>query len=164
MAAGAKGNRGKLPEKPPGGPAIDAWVKLAEAYHRIARRLEQALVPHGLTLAQFEVLARLQFDDTKNQNDLAQRLLVTKGNICGLIDRLETAGLVERRADPADRRSNRLVLTSAGRTLLAASLPDHLVIIQECLGALTPAEQRSFDRLAERVAVAADPSTPPTSC
>ena len=31
-----------------------------------------------------------------NQNDLAQRLLVTKGNVCGLIDRLETAGFVER--------------------------------------------------------------------
>ena len=44
------------------GPDVDAWVQLARAYHRIARRLEQALVPHGLSLPQFEVLAQLHFD------------------------------------------------------------------------------------------------------
>src|SRR5437868_1901227 len=147
MAAGAKSNRRSrelLPAKLPPDPAVDAWVQLAYAYHHIARRLEQALLPHGLSLAQFEVLARLHFDGAMNQNDLAQRLLVTKGNVCGLIDRLETAGLVERRADPADRRANRLVLTAGGTTLLAASLPDHLAIIRDRLGGLSVAEQRTL--------------------
>jgi DNA-binding MarR family transcriptional regulator len=155
MASGAKCNRTsreKLPAGPPTGPDVDAWVQLAHAYHRIARRLEQALVPHGLSLAQFEVLARLHFDGPMNQNDLAQLLLVTKGNVCGLIDRLETAGLVERRADPADRRANRLLVTERGTTLLAASLPDHLAIIRERLGGLSEAEQRTLQDLAERIA------------
>ena len=157
MAAGAKSNRTreKLPATPPTGPDVDAWVQLAHAYHRIARRLEQALVPHGLSLAQFEVLARLHFDGPMNQNDQAQLLLVTKGNICGLIDRLETAGLVERRADPADRRANRLLLTAKGTALLAASLPDHLAIIRDRLGGLGEAEQRALGKLAGRVAAAA---------
>ena len=126
MAASAKSNRkphAKLPAKQPAGPEIDAWVQLANAYHRIARRLELALIPHGLSLAQFEVLARLHFDGPINQNDLAQRLLVTKGNVCGLIDRLEKASLVKRRTDPADRRANRLILTKDGSALLAAALP-----------------------------------------
>jgi DNA-binding MarR family transcriptional regulator len=151
MAASAKVKKA-LPTKPPTSPAIDAWVRLAEAYHRIARRLEQALVPHGLSLAQFEVLARLHFDGAMNQNDLARQLLVTKGNVCGLIDRLETAGLVERRADPTDRRANRLVLTAAGTGLLAASLPDHLAIIQERLNTLSAPEQRTLEKLAGRLA------------
>jgi DNA-binding MarR family transcriptional regulator len=159
MPTGAKGNRTsreKLPTKAPAGPAVDAWVQLAYAYHRIARRLEQALVPHGLSLAQFEVLARLHFDGPMNQNDLAQLLLVTKGNVCGLIDRLETAGLVERRPDPADRRANRLVLTSEGTSLLAAALPDHLAIIDERLRPLDRSQQRALHDLAKKVSDAAE--------
>ena len=158
MTTGAKGNRSskKPPAKAPTGPAVDAWVQLAYAYHRIARRLEQALVPHGLSLAQFEVLARLQFDGPMKQNDLAQALLVTKGNVCGLIDRLETAGLVERRADPTDRRANRLVLTTAGTSLLAAAMPDHLAIIDERLGVLDRPQQRALHDLAKRLSDAAE--------
>jgi DNA-binding MarR family transcriptional regulator len=152
MTSGAKSNQPDLPADQPTGPDIDAWVGLAHAYHLIARRLEQALDPHALSLAQFEVLARLHFDGRMNQNDLAQRLLVTKGNVCGLIDRLETAGLVERRSDPADRRANRLILTSEGARLLAESLPDHLAIIRERLGGLSEAEQRTLGELAERLA------------
>jgi DNA-binding MarR family transcriptional regulator len=155
MPNGAKGNR-KLPTKVPAGPAVDAWVQVAHAYHRIARRLEQALVPHGLTLAQFEVLARLHFDGPMKQNDLAQLLLVSKGNVCGLIDRLETAGLVERGADPNDRRANRLILTTKGTSLLAAALPDHLAIIRERLGVLDRMEQQTLHVLAKQVSEAAE--------
>lgn len=159
MPSGVKSNRGckdRLPAGPPTGPDVDAWVQLAHAYHRIARRLEQALVPHCLSLAQFEVLARLQFDGPMNQNDLAQRLLVTKGNVCGLIDRLETAGFVERRTDPADRRANRLLVTERGLALLAASLPDHLAIIQNLLSGLTGPEQLTLYSLAKRISDAAE--------
>ena len=155
MPNGAKGNR-KLPTKVPAGPAVDAWVQVAHAYHRIARRLEQALVPHGLTLAQFEVLARLHFDGPMKQNDLAQLLLVSKGNVCGLIDRLETAGLVERRTDPTDRRANRLILPDSALSLLAAALPDHLAIIRERIGVLDRTAQRTFHELAKQVSDAAE--------
>src|SRR5471030_1597460 len=108
MNAGAKSKRpGTKPAKPTG-PEIDAWVQLVRAYQLIMRRLEQALDAHGLSLPQFEVLAHLHFDGAITQDELAQRLLVTKGNVCGLIDRMETAGLVGRTTDPADRRANRL--------------------------------------------------------
>ena len=56
---------------------------------------------HGMTLPQFDVLATLWHGEGITQQELASRLLVTKGNVVGLIDRLCTAGLVERRADPA---------------------------------------------------------------
>src|SRR5262245_58260367 len=88
----------------PDGPEVRAWVQLVRAYQRVARRLEQALDSHGLSLAQFEVVAHLHCAAGITQSELAQRLLVTKGNVCGLIDRLGAAGLVVRRADQADRR------------------------------------------------------------
>lgn len=114
--------------------AVQAWVYLAHAYHRIVRRLEQVLDEHDLTLAQFEVLARLHFDGAISQNELAQRLLVTKGNICGLIDRLTAAKLVTRKTDPDDRRANQLHMTTLGRQKFAASFPRHIELIQELMG------------------------------
>ena len=86
------------------------------------------------------------------QSELAQRLLVTKGNVCGLIDRLEAAGLVVRRADPADRRANRLFLTPRGAALLAETLPTHLAIIQEILGGLRGSELQALRDQLERLA------------
>src|SRR4051794_9219789 len=114
--------------KPAGVPAsvpddleFQAWVRLVHAYHRIARRLEQALDAQSLTLAQFEVLARLHFDGAITQSQLARRLLVTKGNICGLLDRMAAADLVTRKADPKDRRANHLHMTPHGRKRFAAA-------------------------------------------
>jgi DNA-binding MarR family transcriptional regulator len=135
----------------PSGPEKDAWVALVHAYHRIIRRLEQALDAHGLSLAQFEALAHLHFDGAITQNELAQRLLVTKGNVCGLIDRLEAASLVERKADPADRRANRLVLTKRGAALLTEALPPHLELVKETMGRLSADELRTLDGLLGRL-------------
>jgi DNA-binding MarR family transcriptional regulator len=70
------------------------------------------------------------------QQELSERLLVTKGNVCGLIDRAEAAGWVERRADPDDRRANRIYLTQAGRERLTATLPDHHALVHEILDPL----------------------------
>ena len=85
------------------------------------RDLTEVLADHGVTLPQFDVLATLWHGEGITQQELAERLLVTKGNVVGLIDRLCGAGLIERRDDPADRRANRLHLTKAGRKRLAAA-------------------------------------------
>jgi len=140
------------PTAKPDGPEVRAWVQLVRAYQRIVRRLEQALDERGASLSQFEVLAHVYFGEGITQSELAQRLLVTKGNVCGLIDRLEAAGLVVRRSDPADRRANRLFLTQAGQALLAETLPTHLSIIEEMLGGLRGSELKSLQVLLQRLA------------
>ena len=71
---------------------LQAWVRLIRARERIGRRLERLFARHGLTPAQFDVLATLQQGDGITQQELSERLLVTKGNVCGLIDRAEAAG------------------------------------------------------------------------
>ena len=63
--------------------------------------------------------------------------MVTKGNVVGLIDRVSTAGWVERRPDPEDRRANRLYLTDAGRKLLAEAWPSQVALNQKIFGTLT---------------------------
>ena len=157
MAASAKINRPPRSPPKPTGPELDAWVQLVHAYHRIIRRLEQALDAHGLSLPQFEVLAHLHFDGAITQNELAQRLLVTKGNVCGLLDRLEAAGLVERTADPDDRRANRLRLTGRGTALLSEAMPPHLALVKDMMGRLRPAELHTLHSLLERLTPGEEP-------
>lgn len=147
---------------PPGVPdeaEVQAWVHLVHAYHRISRRLEQALDEQGLTLAQFEVLARLHFEGAITQSELAQRLLVTKGNVCGLLDRMTAAGLVTRKTDPADRRANQLHMTPQGRKLFAATFPKHIALIKELMEPLSATQLRALcDDLPQ---LAADVELPP---
>ena len=88
---------------------------LLRFHNRLERCMAEALGVHGLTLPRFDVLATLWHGEGITQQELAERLLVTKGNVVGLIDRVSTAGWVERRPDPEDRRANRLYLTDAGR-------------------------------------------------
>src|ERR1700744_1691643 len=90
---------------------IKVWVMFARVSTRLGRRLGPCLAAHGLSLSQFDVLATLRHGEGITQQDLAERLLVTKGNVVGLIDRVSAAGWVERRPDPDDRRANRLYFT-----------------------------------------------------
>ena len=76
--------------------------------------MSDGLAAHGMTLAQYDVLMTLCHGNGITQQELAERLLVTKANVVGLIDRVSAAGWVERRPDPEDRRVNRLYLTEAG--------------------------------------------------
>lgn len=102
---------------------IIAWQWLTRSHQQISRREREALAPFNLTTAQFDILSHLSRNPGLSQQALAERLLVTKGNICGLIDRLEIAGLVERRDTPQDRRSYQLFLTPNGEKLFMQAAP-----------------------------------------
>jgi DNA-binding MarR family transcriptional regulator len=130
---------------------VKAWVTLARVYTRLERRLGQALAAHGLSLSQFDVLATLWHGEGITQQELAERLLVTKGNVVGLIDRVGAAGWVERRCDPEDRRANRLYLTDAGRKLLSEVFPCHSADICRAFGRLTEDELRQMHQLLEKL-------------
>src|SRR5690242_9576078 len=100
-------------------PGLIAWMHLMRVHNKMQHHASDHLDYYDLTPAQFEVLAHLSADQGISQQVLAQKLLVTKGNVCGLIDRMSTQGLVERRCDPDDRRSNLLFLTDKGQALAA---------------------------------------------
>jgi DNA-binding MarR family transcriptional regulator len=115
------------------------------------RRLEQGLERRGLSLPQFDILATLGRNEGITQQELAQRLLVTKGNVCGMIDRMEASGWVERRPDPHDRRANRLFLTNRGRTLLASTSPEQYLIIRQIMSTLDGSELQALHELLDRL-------------
>lgn len=95
-------------------------VSMLRTYAVMIRELERILKPLDLNLTRFEVLLLLSF--TQNQRlpamKLRDLLLIHGSSATYLVDRLGEAGLVEREADPADRRVSVVALTPAGRRRL----------------------------------------------
>lgn len=135
----------------PGEVGLRNWLLLARIYNRVVRRLGQVLDRHALSMAQFEVLAVLHFGAGITQQELASRLLVTKGNICGMIDRMAASGWVERRPDPGDRRVNRLFLTEAGKHLRAEAVPAHHALIRDLMSGLGGPELQTLHQLLDQL-------------
>ena len=131
---------------------LRTWVLMTRIYQRSVRRLGQVLEGYGLSLAQFEVMVVLQLGEGMAQQELAFRLQVTKGNICGLIDRMAANGWVERRPDADDRRVNRLYLTERGKALLAETIPPHHAMIHRWMSHLDGAEVQALYQLLDQLA------------
>lgn len=122
-------------------PAVLGWLRLVHVYHKIERRAEECLRGTGVSMAQLDVIARVGTSPGLTQQDLADSLLVTKGNVCQLLDRMESAGLIERRQDG---RANHIHLTADGERLFAEVVPPHERLIAAQFAALTPEEQRQL--------------------
>jgi DNA-binding MarR family transcriptional regulator len=118
-------------------------MRLARVYHKIDRATAEHLRAHDLSVAQFDVLAQVGAREGITQKELAAALLVTKGNVCQLLDRMEARGLVERR--PARfGRGNHLYLTEAGRGLRNSAVPAQEDLVAGRFAALSPAEQQQL--------------------
>jgi DNA-binding MarR family transcriptional regulator len=135
---------------------LKTWVQVTRMFTRVERRLDQSLEGHGLSVPQFDILATLGFEEGITQQELAQRLLVTKGNICGMLDRMEAGGWVRRWPDRLDRRANRIFLTENGRRLLGEALPDLQRILSRVFGVLRDAEVQNLYQLMGRLEAAAE--------
>ena len=130
---------------------LRTWVQLARTFYRVQRRIVSALAKHQITLPQFDVLATLRFSEGVTQQELARLLLVTKGNVCVVLDRLEHVGWVERRTDPNDARANRLYLTSAGRRKIGTVLPEHDALVLDAMRTCSDTDAKALRRLLETV-------------
>jgi DNA-binding MarR family transcriptional regulator len=109
----------------------------------VERAREAALSAHGLSLGDFDVLATLRRAGGSgvNPKELASSALITSGAMTSRLDRLQTAGLVERSPDPADRRAVRVRLTAAGRQAADRALADVLAAHEHLLEPLTRRER-----------------------
>src|SRR4051812_30671619 len=92
----------------------------ARAVARLAKQIEIAIGPLDLSLPQYRVLGLLA-DGSTASSVLARQLAVSPPSVTAVVDGLVGRGLVERRADPQDRRRLTLLLTGDGRRLLVAA-------------------------------------------
>jgi DNA-binding MarR family transcriptional regulator len=124
---------------------------MIRTFWTLQSKVEDSLKKHKLTLAQFDLLAMLLGLEGLNQQELADKLAVTKGNMVGLVNRLSRRGFVRRVPSRKGRRANVIRLTAAGRKLVRAALPDHLHLVSAMLSPLTSSEQEKLRTLLRRL-------------
>ena len=134
-------------------PALLGWMRLMRVYHKVERRSAERLKGWGLSVAQFDVLAHVGATDGMTQQELADSLVVSKGNVCQLLDKMEGRGWISR---VQEGRANRLFLTDEGRRLFEDVVPVHEADIAKRFSVLSEADQaqlhellRKFDRALE---------------
>lgn len=119
--------------------------------NQVARALvDAALAAHDLGVGEFDVLAALRRSGPPfvlRPIDLARTLMLSPAGMTGRLDRLERAGWIVRRLDPADRRSMLVELTDAGCRRIDAAVSDHVDNETRLLAGLTAAQRDDLDDL-----------------
>jgi DNA-binding MarR family transcriptional regulator len=142
-----------MPSPAPPIPAPEAvdplrlWFRFIRLHRRVSSSISGELKTLGLSIPQFDLLSTLTEQEGLSQQELAERLYVTKGNVSGLLDRMVEAGLVERRALPGDRRSNALHLTAKGRDLAEKGIAVQRAYVARTLGSLPADDLAHLERI-----------------
>jgi MarR family transcriptional regulator, organic hydroperoxide resistance regulator len=123
------------------------WFRIIRLNRRASNAVAAELRMLGLSIPQFDLLSTLTEREGLSQQELAERLYVTKGNVSGLLDRMVEAGLVERRSIPGDRRSNALYLTPKGRDLADQGIAAQRAYVMRTLGTLPAQDLADLERI-----------------
>ena len=135
-----------------------AWIRFLRAHAAVTRELSARLeATHGLTLSDYDVLVQLYTapDHALRRVDIARAVLLTASGITRLLDGLERAGWVEKRACESDARVSYAVLTADGVEKFEAARTTHRADIAELFGArFTRREQEQLAELLGRLPLA----------
>ena len=124
---------------------------IADSARLMRRAFDARARAIGVTRPQWQVLSTLMRHEGVNQGKLAEYLDVEPITVCRMVDRLQEAGLVERRSAISDRRSWNLYLTPRAHDLLAQLRPLAEVMIEEALEGIDLAERETLQRLLEKL-------------
>ncbi|MDZ4372012.1 MAG: MarR family transcriptional regulator [Phenylobacterium sp.] len=108
----------------------------------IRRRLRETF---EVTLPRFDLLAQLEkAPEGMALGEVSRRMMVSNGNVTGLVERLVETGQIDRRASPTDRRVQVISLTPAGREEFARMAAEHEAWIAEMFAGLTPRKTQTL--------------------
>jgi DNA-binding MarR family transcriptional regulator len=130
------------------------WLRLLKATRLVEGALRERMrAERGTTLPRFDVMAALyRAGEGLRMSDLSGVLMVSNGNVTGIVDRLEAEGLVARAAVEGDRRATRVRLTARGREAFEDMAEEHEAWVDGLLAGLTPRETEEAARLLEKIA------------
>jgi DNA-binding MarR family transcriptional regulator len=122
------------------------WLRLMTVHRLIGNAVRRRLrAEFDMSLARFDLMAQLEREPAGiRMGELSQRLMVTTGNITQLADQLAAEGLVERAAEPGNRRACRIRLTAEGRRRFAIIARAHAGWIAELFAGLTRQDKRQL--------------------
>lgn len=121
---------------------LRVWLRLLTCSNLVEARVRAGLrETFAITLPRFDLLAQLdRAPDGLTMGELSDRLMVSNGNITGLVERLVGEGLIARMPSPDDRRRSRVKLTQAGKRAFDAMTPIHERWIDDLFSGLSRTE------------------------
>ncbi|MDT3381220.1 MarR family transcriptional regulator [Labrys neptuniae] len=132
--------------------------RLSDASERVLRdHMNPLFATAGLQPGEFDVLATLRRSGEPymlSPTRLYEAAMISSGGMTNRLDRLERAGLIERRPDPNDRRGKLIALTEAGKIVIDETIARHVANEQRLLSVLTQAEQETLDSLLRKLITA----------
>ena len=125
---------------------------LLRTHGHLGPMIDAGLRERRMTATQFNALLVLQASepDGLRMGEIGKRLVVTRANVTGLVDRLERHGFVAR-CDQEDRRATMVSLTDAGRSVLKDTLPHYSRLAAQLTAGLTEHEKRTLVRLLSKL-------------
>ncbi|MET0134336.1 MAG: MarR family transcriptional regulator [Kibdelosporangium sp.] len=129
--------------------AMGVFARLWQAADSLKPLVAEELAKRGLRRGEFDVLTALRRAGepyTLIPSELAATMMMSRAGMTNRIDRLEAAGLVARRLDPADRRSFLIALTDRGFELIEAAMGDHAANLARLIAPLSRSEQAALDQ------------------
>jgi DNA-binding MarR family transcriptional regulator len=143
--------------------SLRLWLRLLACSTDIETEIRKRLrAQFGMTLARFDYLAQLhRHPDGLRMSALSRFLMVTGGNVTGLTDELEKDGMVQRDAEPGDRRSWRVALTAKGRKAFEGIAQEHERWVVELFGSIDEADRQQLYALLGRLRVQLSARHPP---
>ena len=129
--------------------AMGVLARLWHAADRLGAEVSQVFDRHDLRRGEFDVLAALRRAGapyTLIPSELADTLMMSRAGMTNRLDRLEEAGLVERKLDPEDRRSFLIALTPKGLDVIDQTMTEHAANLQRLVSGLTAQEQQTRDK------------------
>lgn len=133
--------------------ALRLWLRLLTCTQHIERHVRARLRERfGTTLPRFDLMSQLErHPEGLRMNALSRRMMVTGGNVTGIVDQLAAEKLVERLPDEGDRRAFRIRLTRAGHKVFAEMAREHEAWVVELLSGLTRREHTALFGLLAKV-------------
>lgn len=115
------------------GDRVAAWAALLRTHAAVVPSLERALLPTGLPISWYDVLLVVNAAPGRRlrMTELGQQAVVSRERVSRVVTELERAGLVERQANPDDRRSSFAAITPEGRKRLRKAAPVYLAAIEQ---------------------------------
>jgi MarR family 2-MHQ and catechol resistance regulon transcriptional repressor len=135
-----------------GGTGVHVFLVLWKAARAVEAYAEKSVSGLEMCGSDFAVLEALMHKGPLPVNEIGRKVLLTSGSITVAVDRLETKGLVERRASGNDRRARIVNLTREGRRLITRAYAEHAADMERLASAsLTRAERKKLIRLLKKI-------------